>query len=274
MMWLQNVLYGLLSGFTEFLPVSSSAHQILFRELFGMGYSPLLNLFVHLASLCVVVFCNRTMLIRIQRDKLRYRRMSRLKRQHMSVSTVYDWRLVVTAAVPLVIVLLAQYVTVSVIETPVMVLILIVNGIMLFVPEHMRHANKNAQAMSGLDGIFMGIFGALSALPGISRNGVITAFAISRGADRQCAVDWALLLSIPALLVLSGLDLVAIVTAGVGTISFLIVLCYIFAAFATVVGGYFGIRLIRFMAVHLDFIGFAYYSWGVALFSFVLYLIT
>ena len=274
MQWIQSVVYGLLSGFTEFLPVSSNAHQILFRELFGMEFCPLLDLFVHLASLFALLIGNRTVLVRIQREKLRYRRMRRSRNPRSAASALYDSRLVMTATIPMMIVLLLQYVTISTVKTPLMVLFLIVNGIIMLVPEHMRHANKNAQSMSGLDGIFMGLFGGLSALPGISRNGAVAAFAVARGADRQCAVDWALLLSIPALIVLVVLDLTAIISTGVGEISFVIVLSYIMAALAAALGGYLSIRLIRFMAVHLDFSGFAYYSLGVALFSFVLYLIT
>ena len=38
-------------------------------------------------------------------------------------------------------------------------------------------------------------------------------------------------------------------------------------------GSYFGIMLMRFLAVKVGFTGFAYYSWGAALFSFVMYLV-
>ena len=35
--WLESLLYGLLSGFTEFVPVSAQAHGAILRRLFGCG---------------------------------------------------------------------------------------------------------------------------------------------------------------------------------------------------------------------------------------------
>lgn len=274
MIWVENFLYGLLSGFSEFLPVSSNAHQLVFRELFGMQVNPLLDLIVHLAALLSVLFGCRGMLARIRREKMAQRRSTRLRNRKARGSGSYTARLIRTATIPLIIVLMLQSVIASDASKLLVILFLILNGTVLILPEYMRQANKDARSMSGLDGILLGFFGGLSALPGISRTGVVTAFAVARGADRQHAVDWALLLGIPALVVLAGLDVFSIASSGIGVISFPIVISYILAAVAAAFGGYFGIRFIRFLAVRLDFSGFAYYSWGVALFVFILYLIS
>jgi len=274
MMWVENFLYGLLSGFSEFLPVSSTANQLIFRELFGMQVSPLFDLIVHLSALLSVLIGCRGTLTRIQREKMAQHRSMRMRNRKPRSNGSYTARLIKTASIPLLIILMLQSVITSDVSKLLVILFLILNGIILILPEYMRQANKDARSMSGLDGILLGVFGGLSALPGISRTGAAAAFAVARGADRQHAVDWALLLSIPALVVLAGFDIFAMVSSGIGVISFSVVISYILAAAATVFSGFLGIRFIRFLAVRLDFSGFAYYSWGVALFVFVLYLIS
>lgn len=274
MNWLQSILYGFLSGLAEFLPVSARAHQLLFMELFGMDVSPILDLFVHVAALLSLIIGCRTLLASLGKEQANYRRATQLRRRRGNANASYDMRLIKTATVPMVIILLLHSVADKQIHTLYVILFLIVNGIFLILPEHMRQANKDARHMSGLDGILMGIGGALSALPGFSRNGSIIAFAVIRGADRQRAVEWALLLSIPALVMIAGIDVFKVFSFGVGLISLPILLCYIVSAAAAFFGGMIGMRMIRFLAVRLDFSAFAYYSWGVALFMFVLYLIT
>lgn len=274
MNWLQSILYGFLSGFAEFLPVSASAHQLLFMEVFGMGAGPILDLCVHVAALLSLIIGCRTLLSSLRKEQANYRRAAQLRRRRGNTNTSYEMRLIKTATITMVIILFLRSVADKQIHTLYLILFLILNGIFLILPEHMRQANKGAQHMSGLDGILMGISGALSALPGISRNGSIVAFAVIRGADRQCAVEWALLLSIPALVVLAGMNVFEVFSVGVGVISFSILLNCILSAAAAFAGGLIGIRMIRFLAVRLDFSAFAYYSWGVALFTFVLYLIT
>lgn len=152
-------------------------------------------------------------------------------------------------------------------------LMLVVNGIVLIIPEHSRQANKEARQMSGLDAIVMGILGGLSALPGISRIGAISSYGLLRGADKQRVTNWALLLSIPALLLLCIIDLVFAFISGVGPITFAVVCGYIFSAVAAYLGAYFSIVFIRFLTVHSGYTAFAYYCWGAALFAMILYLI-
>lgn len=272
MVWIQNILYGFLSGFTEFLPVSSQAHQMLFMELCGIDANPVRDLCIHLASLASLLIGCRTMLLRLQRD-WSYGRAGRLRNRRGNTKAAYDIRLIRTATVPMVIILLLRMISNSGIHALYMILFLIINGIILILPEYMRQANKDARSMSGLDGFLLGLAGSLSVLPGISRNGAIAALAVARGADRKHAVDWALMLSVPALIVISGLDVFAILSVGAGVISFSSLLSYILATVTAFIGGYCGILFVRFWAVRLDFSGFAYYSWGMALFSFVLYLI-
>ena len=62
------------------------------------------------------------------------------------------------------------------------------------------------------------------------------------------------------------------VFAAAATLSFISFLCCITAALMSFIGAYLGICMIRFIAVRVGYSGFAYYSWGLALLTFILYL--
>lgn len=269
----QSVLYGLISGFSELLPVSSQAHQAMMLRLFGLeAREPLRDLLVHISILLAVFSGCKAMLSRIGRDKLMLSRGRRGRR--ILPDSAYEMRLIRSAAVPMLLVLLI-YIAARDMEGSMskISLMLAINGLVLIIPEYSRQANKNARLMTGFDGIFIGILGGLSAFPGISRVGIINSYGLLRGADRQHLSNWALLLSIPALALLSIIDLVFIFVSGIGPIRFLIICGYILSAAAAYLGAYLSIVFIRFLTVRTGYTAFAFYSWGAALFALFLYLI-
>ena len=270
---LQSVFYGLISGLSEFLPVSSQAHQSILLRLFGMdAREPLRDLLVHIAVLLALFTGCRAMISRIQREKSI---LSRGRRGRRNITgTTYELRLIRSATLPMLLVLLINFSTRQIGSSmTALALLLVINGVALIIPEHSRQANKDARSMTGFDGILIGILGGLSALPGISRIGMITSYGLLRGADRQKTINWALLLSIPALILLCIMDLVFMFTSGVGSVSFAIVCGYILSAAAAYLGAYLSIIFIRFLTVRSGNTGFAYYCWGAALFAVILYLI-
>lgn len=269
--WLESVLYGLVSGFAEFLPISSNAHQLVLMHLCGAGKTdPARNLFIHIALLLAVYTCLRTTLDSLRREK----RQRSSTRHHTYVSrNHYDIQLIRNAVFPMLAGLfLISYIFKQQTNLLFTALFFIINGIVLFLPDRMMQGNKDARSMSAFDSILLGLSGALSALPGVSRVGSMTSLAVARGASRQNALHWALLLSIPALIALIFLDVLSIVTVG-GSVSFFSNLfSYILSALFAYVGGYLGTGLMRFLTVRVGFSGFAYYSWGAGLLTFLLYL--
>lgn len=273
MSFLESLLYGFLSGLTEFLPVSSQGHQAVMLRLFGLTYrEPARDVFVHIAILlalltgCKPIFNN---LLREQRLA-----SSAGRRRHGDRRSTHDLRLVKNGALPLLIGLFC-YIAARKVEGNLFVLALmfIVNGIIIIIPEYTRHGNKDGRFMSGWDGVMIGLFGALSAIPGVSRVGSINFYTTMRGVDRNHSLNWAFLLSVPALLLFMVFDIVNLFTLPLGTVSFVTFLLYLVSAIAAYLGGYLSISLMRYLSVHTGFAGFAYYSWGAAMFTFVLYLI-
>ena len=269
--WLQSILYGLIEGISNFLPISSKAHQDIALVLFGANsHDPVRNLIVHITLLCTVYFACRPMFEQLQRVT-----RQRRSRNQDGFSSRYrlDLRLVKTATLPL----LAGIIVLSYIFTGIsgnlMVIsgLLLLNGIFLFMPGRMMQGNKDARSMTQFDAFLIGLGGCLGALPGFSGVGCVTGVSISRGADRQQSLNWAFILSAPAFFVLSVLDIIQIFSTD--SIPFLhSFLTYLLSGLGAFCGGYVGIRLARLFMVRTGFSGFAYYSWGAALLCFLLYL--
>lgn len=268
---LQSILYGFVSGATELLPVSAQAHQGMMLRLFGMNtVQPLRDLLVHISILLALWFSCQSIFHRYIREN----RVRSSARRTYTTRGQYDLRIVKTAAVPLIIGQIVYFATARMeFSCAWIALFLLINGAVLILPEYMSHGNKDAATMSGLDGVLMGVCGALSSFPGISRSGAISSYCVARGASRQNAFNWIMVLSVPALVLMCFLDLINIFTIGVSIASFVDFLGYLISAMSAFGGAYLGYLLFRFLTSQSNYSVFAYYSWGAALLSFTLYLI-
>ena len=123
--------------------------------------------------------------------------------------------------------------------------------------------------MSQLDAVLLGLTAATAVIPGISLVSVLVAAGIVRGADREHSLNWALLLTIPSLVIRMGFDIYSVMTAGMGSLSIFVIVLAAAAAFG---GAYCGIRIMRFLSVKAGFSCFGYYCWGAALFALMIFL--
>lgn len=276
MSFIKSILYGFVSGLTEILPVSAKAHQALLRYMFGAQTRvPILDLLVHIGILFSIIFSCRDLIARLSRERRLTSTSHRKRSQSLDSRSYFEWRLLKTASVPLFIGLALYFIT-SGFENELLklMLFLLLNAAVLLLADHTSRGNRDARTMSGLDGIVMGIFGALSVLPGISRTGMVSAYTAIRGADYEYTVNWAVILGIPAMIFLIIFDIVSLVSIGIGAISFAAIAGYIFAGVFAFCGCYIGISLLKMLLSQSGFSKFAYYSIGMAFFSFILYLLT
>ena len=270
MEFLRYLFYGFISGCAELFPISGQAHQILLQKLFGWDTAkPFCNLLVHLAILASVYVSCRGLFVSLKRQQLTAARRSTYHRKHS-----YDLNLIKTVIVPMVIgQILLFAATKNGISTALLIIFMMINGMILLIPEYMRQGNKDASSMSGFDGIALGILTAISVFPGIARNGLITSYSLSRGADRKNALNWALILTIPALVLLCCFDIANIFMIGWGIGSFVDFLLCLVSAIGAFAGGYLAVLGLNFLVANSNFSVFAFYSWGFALFYFIIYLI-
>lgn len=270
-----SIIYGIVSGLTEVFPVSSQANQMVMRQLFGVPQKePVRDLLVHIAVLVAVILSCRGMFAKIRRDQVLAYRMRRNPSQVRALKGVYDMRLVRTAAPIMIIGLFANLLFADFYEKrPLFCLLLLVNGALTLVPAYMHQGNRDARSLYGSDGLLIGFAAACSAVPGISRNGAVMFMTLIRKADKHNGFTWAMLLSVPAMVILAVLDFIAVFTVGVGSVTLSTLGGYLLSMLFAFAGAFIGVNFLKALITRSDYSGFAYYDFGLALLSFVLYLI-
>lgn len=275
MLWIKNILYGLVSGLTEFLPVSARGHQSLLHYMSGDGtVSPLLDLLVHIGILVSVFVASRENLGRLYREQ-NVASVRGKKVRHLDTKSYYDLRLLKSAIIPLIIGMLLFRFTANRHGNLLSVMtFFILNAIILLIVEHIRRGNRDARTMSGFDGLMIGLAAAVSAFPGLSGTGMVLSYSVAKGADTQNAANWAILLVIPVMIFTILADVFLIFTIGIGAVSVAMFVGSLLAGIAAFCSGYVGISVLRLIAANSGVFQFSYYSFGVALLTFVLYLLT
>lgn len=273
MNWFEAIVIGLVSGLTEFLPVSSIAHQSILMHIFGCEEAAaLLKLFVHIGVFLALVISSGGFMTKAYRE-YQISSARRRRKREVHVQSVLDIRFVKTAVIPLALGYIFYIKTMRWESSlPIISLCMLLNGLLLLIPTYLPRGNKDSRNMSSFDSILFGVFSALSVLPGVSRTGSGCSAVIARGAEPQEAFKWGLIISIPALIVLTCFDIYAVLFGELSSLGAALILkCFISGAFA-----YFGaslsINLLKTLTIRSGLSGFSYYSWGAALFAFILYL--
>lgn len=270
---LSGLIYGFFSGLFEFLPVSPQVHQQVILKITGLqdgGHG--LGLAVHLGALAAVIVSYYASISKLVREQKIAGQPKRNRKRQPDFVSLMKLRLLKIAAVPMVLSSLAapwlsQYFG----RMWLVAILTMLSGVVVLLPHYMTRANKDARTLSPLDATLVGMGGILGAIPGFSRVGMLTSVASMRGADREFTLEFTYLLMIPTLVALCAGELGMIIFAGASAgISFLTAAIACVAAFGA---GFAGIRLMRFLAVKVGYESLAYYTWGIAMFSFILYLI-
>jgi len=223
------VILGVLQGLTEFLPVSSSGHLLLARELLGISLPGLsFEVMLHVGTALAVVVVLRRDIAGILRSLLRWDRA----RPGFDLA----WRIVL-ASVPAV---LAAGLLGSFIETRLAVprvaaaMLLVTAAILMFGTLGVR-SPRTAAARRGrvssaantrsryplrsdvpapATALWIGIAQALAIIPGISRSGATVVAGLRCGLSRDAAARFSLLLSLPVIFGGAALDGVGLLREG------------------------------------------------------------
>lgn len=273
---IENILYGLISGLTEFLPVSGSGHQALLHHLFGVNTRvSLQDLLVHIGILLSAFVVCRDNIARLRWEQGTATTVRRDKSRRMDTQSLYELRLLKSTIVPMLLgTILFNLIFKAENNLSPLIWLFIVNGVILLIAEHMRQGNRDAKTMTGFDGILIGVTTAASALPGLSGTGMTLSYTTARGTDIHKAINWVILLVIPAMLLAICGDIFYIFGNGFGAVSFLMILGNLLAGISAFCGGFIGISILRLLVANTSVFQFSYYSFGLALLSFMLYLFT
>lgn len=273
--WLESLLLGLVSGFTEILPVSAHTHRLLFLTFTGtQSRAEIMSLIGHIGALLAVLLCCAPQISRLRREKkIASKRSLRNKRQP-NQEALMDLKFLRTASVPLILsFVISLALRESVSWLCFSAVTMMVNAILLYIPPYFPRSNKSSLAVSGLDGLLLGLSMALSGVPGVSSMAVGISVGQLRGLDREYLTDILLLLMIPVIALYILADLIAIIILGGVAITASLVISVILVLLTSFAGAYLGVQVIRFLAVKAGFSGFSGYCLGAALFTFILYLL-
>lgn len=270
--WLETLLYGLISGLAEIVPVSSRAHSMLMLKVFGaQSRDGLQYLLIHAAVFAALYYTLRDRIIKMSRAKALSRVPKKRRKRPLDVKSLMDYRFLTTMAIPVILSLLA-YGFVSKLNISLLVLSVLIfaNGILLYIPQFFPSSNKDARSLSRLEGLFIGLGSALSILPGFSAMGAAVSVGSICGVDRNYALDMAMLVNMLILLGMMIYDVIGIVTVGLVGLSVNLLLHYFLSAVMSFLGALLGIRVMRMLAGESGYSVFAFYCWGIALFAFIL----
>lgn len=268
------IFYGLVSGLAEFLPVSQAAQGYLLSELTALDTRhPLMLLLIHVACLAVLLIQYRYRIAHMRRELHLDSQPSGRRKRDPDTQTVLDGSVALNAMIPAVVLLAFSDFAYRKLTNPLVLSIsLILYGILLYVPQFQPGANRDSRHLNRLEVLGMGACAGLSVIPGVSRMGAFLSIGALRGCDTRYTLDIAFLVSVPVLALMILLDAISLIALGFGTISGGMVLCSFLAAAAAFCGAWLAMAVMRFLCAGPNYGGFAYYSWGLGLFSFILYL--
>ena len=272
--FIENLILGLISGFAEVLPVSAQAHRIVILKMLGInGDSAVLRFMIHLASACALYFYCKGHIVRMMRARRLVRIPKSRRKRPLDTEALMDFSLLKFALIPVIIGLLICTKTAFLSRKLIFIAaLLLINGIILYVPQYLPGSNKQSGALSRVDSLYFGLGGFLGMLPGVSSIGSAVSIGTIRGMDPEKALGFALLLNIPVNMGLALLDLIELLGGGSGSLTFKALFFALMAGAAAFAGILVAIRLLKKIAGSVGYSVFGFYSWGAALLTFLLYL--
>lgn len=256
---IQAIILGLVQGLTEFLPVSSSGHLVIFQHLLGMKEPPLtFDIMVHVGTLAAVFVVFWPDIVSI------------IKRPFSRLTL-----LIVVGCIPAGImgVCLGPYFEQAFESLLVVGVGLLITGFLLVGSERVATKNLGLKDWSNTtiwDALLIGIMQGIAITPGISRSGSTIAGSLLRGLDREYAARFSFLLSIPVILgaaIMEVKDIPLSVFTGGDWVPLLI--GPVVAAFS----GYLAIKVVLRLLKRGRLSVFAYYCWVVGLITLICYFV-
>jgi undecaprenyl-diphosphatase len=201
--WIEAVTLGVVQGLTEFLPISSSAHLDIVPKLIGW-HKPgaQFTAVTQLGTMIAVMVYFRKDII----DTIGGMFKSLSKGGDKMSSQARQFYAVINGTIPIGVIglLLKKFIEKDLHNLYINATMLVVMGLLMGLAERMTNPRRDGKDIQIKDGIIVGLFQAIALIPGASRSGSTLTGAFFTGLDREAAVRFSFLLSLPAIL-LSGL---------------------------------------------------------------------
>ena len=203
------ILLGAIQGFTEFLPISSSAHLILARTFFGWELQPefalAFDVALHIGTLAAIVTYFRAEIFGMVRA------VPGIFSSQPDPSAVMA-RMIVIGTIPVVIVvLLFNDFIEDVLRTPAVAAgALAVGAVLMLIAERVGPQIRTENTLTWRDAILIGCAQSAALIPGMSRSGSTITMGLFLGMRRDAAARFTFLLAIPAMLAAAAKESLAL----------------------------------------------------------------
>lgn len=252
---LDAVLLGVVQGITEFLPISSSGHLILARDVLGIAAEGGLafDASLHLATLLAIVVYFYTDIKNLAETAYAW-----LRRRQTNAASLRLVKAILIGSIPAVVagVLFGGLIE-MIFRSPFSVAGgLIIGSIIMLFAELDKEKPSETGTISTKNAFIIGIFQAFALIPGMSRSGMTMSGGMLLGLSREQAARFAFLLAVPIVLGAGGTKFLELLTEGAGGINILPLLLGCLAAFGSGLGAVWGLmKLLRKHSL-IPFVGY------------------
>ena len=255
---LKSIIYGIVEGITEWLPVSSTGHMILLEEIMPMNVSKsfwsMFLVVIQLGAILAVVLLYWNKIFPFKKTR---------EGKYVSVKSIWIlWSKILVATIPAAVIGLAldDWIDEHLYNGFVVAIMLILVGVAFIYVENrnkdMRPTVNSLSALSYKDALIIGLFQVIAAvLPGTSRSGATIIGGLLIGVSRAVAAEFTFFLAIP---VMFGASLLKLVKFGFA-FSFLEFFVLIIGMLVALVVSIFVIRFLMSYIKKHDFKVFGWY---------------
>lgn len=194
---INTIILGIIQGIAEFLPISSSAHLIIFRDVFGIGASMStkvalsFDLALHLGTLLAIA-------VFFFKDFLNMVIKGLSKGVKDSDGKLFYQIIVATIPAAIVGVLFEDIIENAIRTNYILIsLALIIMGVVIYLVDKSSKEEKNTKEISFKDALIIGCSQVFALIPGFSRSGTTIASARLLKVDRESAAKFSFYLSAP-----------------------------------------------------------------------------
>lgn len=256
---LKILVFGIVEGFTEWLPISSTGHMILVEEIIPLKVTEefwnVFKVVIQLGAILAVVM-------------LYFRRLNPFdpgKTNRQRRETLQLWMKIVIACLPVVVAALPldDWMDAHLYNGFVVAAMLIVYGILFIIVENRnRYTDFPVQKVSQITfpmALYIGLFQLLALVPGTSRSGVTIIGAMMLGCSRAASAEFTFFLGIPVMFGASLLKILKFFLKGGGMFSGVEIFYLLFAMFVAFVVSVYSIKFLMGYIKKNDFKLFGYY---------------